>query len=192
MKKQLTTILTSSILFLGLQGCTNSAMTAQSKQTLQTTQGYKVGTVQVTLDKGSFLDYSKENKLYPSAETLSQYFKHDITKYLKQNDKACQTKQACTTIDMNINYIRKFNLKSVTVSAPTIDRTITLKKGDKVLYTNTQNGLKPIRGGLLGNAMNELSVFTKAGESKPNIEDERKDIDAISKITVQDILKVGQ
>ena len=192
MKTQLTTILTSAILFLGLQGCANSAMSEQSKQTLQTTQGYKVGTIKVTLGKGSFLDYSKENKLYPSEKTLSQYFKHDITKYLKQNGKACQPKQACTTIDMNVNYIRKFNLKSVTVSAPTIDRTIILKKGDKVLYTNTQNGLKPIRGGLLGNAMNELSVFTKAGESKPNREDERKDIDAISKITVQDILKVGQ
>ena len=188
MKTQHNKLLGITLMLLALGGCASHSVSPEATQTLKQTQGYNVGKIDVKLVNKSFLDFTQENKLYPNTQQLASYFKHDIEKYLKQNGKACQNKQNCLTIDMNIAYARNFNFKSVTVSAPTIDRTIHIRKGDTVIYTDSKSDLKPHSGGLLGNAMNELSVLTKAGKNTPNLQDERKDIDVISKMTVQEIV----
>ena len=180
-------------LALIVSGCvsTSTSLTTKAKQALQSTQGYKVGKVNVTLVKNTFYDFSEEQKLYPNTEKLATYFKNDMQKYLKKSGKSCQDKQECLTVDMNINYTRNFNLKSVTVSAPKIDRTVIIHKGEKVFYTDTKKELQPSRGGLLGKALNEVSVFTKVGKNTPNLQDERKDIDVISDITIKEIVSLG-
>ena len=190
MKTQHNKLLGITLMLLALGGCASNSVSPEAIQTLKQTQGYNVGNIDVKLVNKSFLDFTQENKLYPNTQQLASYFKHDIEKYLKQNGKACQNKQNCLTVDMNIVYARNFNLKSVTVSAPTIDRTIHIRKGDTVIYTDSKSDLKPHSGGLLGNAMNELSVLTKAGNNTPNLQDERKDIDVISKMTVQEIVSL--
>lgn len=68
----------------------------------------------------------------------------------------------------------------------------TIRKGDTVVYNNTQKELKPNKGGIVGNTLNELAVFIKAGEEKANVEDEHKDIDVISQTTVNDIVRLAR
>lgn len=177
---------------LGLSGCTGASASAEAKQTLQTTQGYSVGQVNVTLADHVFYDFSEEEKQYPNEKELALFFKEDIEKYLKQAGKACQNAPSCLTLDVDINYLRNFNLASVSVSAPTIDRTLTIRKGDAVVYAKTQKELKPNKGGSFGKALNDLAVFTKAGEDKANLEDERDHIDVISQVTVRDVVQLAQ
>lgn len=129
-----------------------------------------------------------EEKHYPNEEKLSTYFKEDIEKYLKQHGRSCQSAASCLTLDVDYNYQRNFNLRSVSVSAPTIDRKIVIYKGDTIVYNNTKKRMKLFKGGLLGNALNEVSLFSKAGEEKANLEDERHDIDLISQLTVKDVV----
>ena len=146
-----------------MAGCAGTSQNTQVKQTRETAKGYQVGQINVTLAKQGFYDFSEEEKQYPNEEKLATFFKQDIEKYLKEHGKSCQNKQACLTLDVDYNYLRNFNLGSVSVSAPTIDRTIVIHKGDTIVYNNTQKRMKLHKGGLLGNALNEVSVFTKAG-----------------------------
>lgn len=181
-----------TVILLGLSGCAGSSPSTEAKQTLKTAEGYSVGEVNVTRAKHVFYDFSEEEKHYPNEKTLALYFKEDIEKYLKQAGKYCQNRPSCLTLDVDINYLRNFNMGSVSVSAPTIDRTITIHKGDTVVYTNTQKELKPFKDGIFGKTLNELAVFTKAGEEKANLEDERGHIDVISQVTVRDIVQLAQ
>ena len=139
-----------------------------------------------------FYDFSEEEKHYPNATELAVYFKEDLEKYLKQAGKYCKNGPSCLALDVEFNYLRNFNMGSVSVSAPTIDRTITIRKGDAIVYTKTEKELKPFKDGIFGKTLNELAVFTKAGEEKANLEDERGHIDVISKVTVRDVVQLGQ
>lgn len=177
---------------LALSGCTGASASAEAKQTLKTAKGYQVGQLNVTLADHVFYDFSEEEKQYPNEKELAVFFKEDIEKYLTKAGKSCQNAPSCLTLDVDINYLRNFNLGSVSVSAPTIDRTLMIRKGDAVVYSNTQKGLKPNKGGIGGNTLNELALFTKAGEEKANVEDERGHIDVISQVTVRDIVQLAQ
>jgi len=188
MKKYITTITVA----LALAGCAGSTLNTGATQALKESKGYKVGEVKVTLAKSGFLDMSREQSLYPDTTKMAAYFKQDIEKYLKQNAASCEGGESCLTLDVDVNYMRKFNLNSVTVSAPVVDRTISIHKGNQVLYTESKKGLKPHSGGMFGSALNEMAVFTKAGNEQPNLEDERKDIDLISKLTVKEVLSLGK
>ena len=115
-----------------------------------------------------------------------------MRKHILDEENICQNTQACLTLDVDINYQRNFNLGSVSVSAPTVDRTITIHKGNTIVYSKTQKGLKPNKGGIVGNTRNELAVFTQAGEDKANLDDERDYIDVISQVSVRDIVKLAQ
>jgi len=181
-----------TVALLALSGCAGSSPSSEAKQTLQSAAGYQVGQVNVTLADHVFYDYSKEEKQYPNEKELAGFFKEDIEKYLKQAGRSCQDTPACLTLDLDINYLRNFNLGSVSVSAPTIDRTLTIRKGDAVVYTNAQKELKPNKGGIVGNTLNELAVFTKAGEDKANVEDERGHIDVVSQVTVRDVVQLAR
>ena len=185
-------ILFGMVGLLGISGCAGTSPNTETKQTLQTAKGYTIGQVNVTLAEHVFYDFSEEQKHYPNEKELSTFFKEDIEKYLKQVGKSCQNTQVCLTLDVDINYLRNFNLGSVSVSAPTIDRTITIHKGNTIVYSNTQKGLKPNNGGIVGNTLNELAVFTQAGEDKANLDDERDYIDVISQVTVMDIVQLAQ
>ncbi len=192
MIKDISKFVAVTVILLGLSGCGGTSPSTEAKQTLKTAKGYKVGEVNVKLADHVFYDFSEEEKHYPNEKTLALYFKEDIAKYLKQAGKSCQGTPSCLTLDLDINYLRNFNMGSVSVSAPTIDRTITIRKGDTVVYNNTQKELKPNKGGIVGNALNELSLFTKAGEEKANVEDERGYIDVTSQVTVRDIVQLAQ
>ncbi|UPT76877.1 hypothetical protein MN086_07390 [Sulfurovum sp. XGS-02] len=176
---------------VGLSGCAGSSPSTEAKQTLQSAEGYQVGQVNVTLTDHVFYDFSEEEKHYPNEKELASFFKEDIEKYLKQAGRSCQGTPSCLTLDLDINYLRNFNMGSVSVSAPTIDRTLTIRQGDTVVYNNTQKELKLNKGGIVGNTLNELALFTKAGEEKANVEDERKDIQVISQVTVKDIERLS-
>jgi len=188
----MTKYITTIALVFAMTGCAGTSPNTQEKQTLQTAKGYKVGDVHVTLVEHVFYDFSEEEKHYPNAKELSAYFKQDIEKYLKKQGKYCQNTEGCLTLDVDLNYKRNFNMASVSVSAPLVDRTITIHKGNTLVYTKTQKRLKPNKGGTLGNAINELAVFTKAGEDKANLEDEREYIDIFSMVTVKDIVQLAQ
>jgi len=192
MTKIVSKLVIVTIVFLGMTGCTGTTPNTEAKLTLQSAQGYKVEQVNVTLAGHTFYDFSEEQKLYPDEKELSTLFKEDIEKYLKEVGKSCQSTSTCLTLDIDINYQRNFNLGSVSVSAPVIDRTITIHKGNTIVYSKTQKGLKPNKGGIVGNTLNELSVFTGAGEEKPNLDDERDYIDVISQLTVRDIVELTQ
>lgn len=185
-------LLAVTVILLGLSGCGGTSPSTEAKQTLQTSKGYKVGEVNVTLAKHVFYDFSEEEKQYPNEKELAGFFKEDIEKYLKEAGRSCQGTPSCLTLDLDINYLRNFNMGSVSVSAPTIDRTVTIRQGDTVVYDNTQKELKPNKDGIVGNTLNELAMFTKAGEKKANVEDERKDIQVISQVTVNDIVQLAQ
>ncbi|GIT98144.1 hypothetical protein [Sulfurovum sp. TSL1] len=180
-----------TVVLLGLSGCAGSSPSTEAKQTLKSAEGYQVGQMNVTLADHVFYDYSEEEKHYPDAKELAGFFKEDIEKYLKQAGRSCQGTPSCLTLDLEFNYLRNFNMGSVSVSAPAIDRTITIRKGDTVVYTNTQKELKPFKDGIFGKTLNELAMFTKAGEEKANLEDERGHIDVISKVTVRDIVQLA-
>ena len=96
------------------------------------------------------------------------------------------------TLDVEINYQRNFNIASVSASAPLIDRTITIHKGNTLVYSQTQMRLKPFKDGIVGKSLDELAKFTKAGEDKANLEDEREYIDILSMATVKNIVELGQ
>ena len=74
----------------------------------------------------------------------------------------------------------------MSVSDPLIDRTITIHKG------NTQKRLRPSKDGIFGKALNEVAMFTKAGEDKPNLQDEREHIYIISKVPVENVVQLVQ
>ncbi|HEY9129153.1 MAG TPA: hypothetical protein VIN02_04895 [Sulfurovum sp.] len=185
-------ILIGMTALLALSGCAGNAPSAEAKQTLQTAEGYSVGQVNVTLADHVFYDFSEEEKQYPNEKELAVFFKEDIEKYLKQAGRSCQNGPSCLTLDVEFNYLRNFNLGSVSVSAPTIDRTLTIRKGDAVVYNHTQKELTPNKGGIVGKTLNGLAVFTKAGEDKANVEDERGHIDVISQVTVRDVVQLGR
>ena len=192
MIKNINKLVTMVIVLFGMVGCAGTSPNAQAKQTLQTTKEYKVGKVNVTLAEHTFYDFSEEQKHYPNGEELSKYFKEDLEKYFKEAGKFCQSNQECLTLDLDINYQRNFNMGSVSTSAPTYDRTMTIRKENSVIYNNTKKGLKPNKGGIVGNTLNELAVFTKAGEDKANLDHEREYIDVISQVTVREIMELGQ
>ena len=192
MIKSVSKLVTIGIVLLGMTGCAGTSPNTEAKKTLQTAKGYTIGHVNVTLAKDVIYDFSEEQKHYPNEEKLSTFFKQDIEKYLKQYGKSCQNTQACLTLDVDINYKRNFNINSVSVSAPIIDRTITIHKGNTIVYSNTQKRLRPSKGGIFGKALNEVAMFTKAGEDKPNLQDEREHIDIISKVTVENIVQLAQ
>jgi hypothetical protein len=183
-------LLTAMTALLALSGCAGNSPSAEEKQTLRTAEGYSLGQVNVTLAEHVFYDFSEEEKHYPNAKELAVFFKEDLEKYLKQSGKYCQDAPSCLTLDVEFNYLRNFNLASVSVSAPTIDRTLTIRKGDAVVYTKTEKELKPFKDGIVGDTLNDLAVFTKAGEEKANLDDEREHIDVISKVTVRDVVEL--
>lgn len=183
-------LITIIVLIYVMTGCASTSPNAQAKHTLKTAKGYKVRGVNVTFAEHVFYDFSEEHKHYPNEEELAIFFRQDIEKYLKQNEKSCQSTHACLTLDVDIKYQRNFNNASVSSSAPIIDRTITIHKGNTNVYSNTQMRLKPYKEGILGKSFDELAKFTNAGESKANIEDEREYIDIISQETVKDIIQL--
>ncbi|HEY9129074.1 MAG TPA: hypothetical protein VIN02_04490 [Sulfurovum sp.] len=185
-------ILIGMVGLLALSGCAGNSPSVEAKQALQGAEGYSVGQVNVTLAEHVFYDFSEEEKHYPDAKELAVFFKEDIEKYLKQAGRSCQNGPSCLTLDVEFNYLRNFNMGSVSVSAPTIDRTLTIRKGDAVVYTRTEKELKPFKDGILGSTLNGLAVFTKAGEDKANLEEERGHIDVISQVTVRDVVELGR
>ncbi|CAA6825123.1 MAG: Unknown protein [uncultured Sulfurovum sp.] len=187
MKKYIIT----TVLAVLLVGCAGTSMSPEAKQTLANNKGYTVGAVTVAFKKISFLDFSKEQKLYPNEQTLAKYFKEDMNKYLKQTGKACTSKQTCLTIDMNVDYTRNFNFQSVTVSKPIVDMTYSIKKEEKVIYTGSKNG-KLLSSSIVDRGLNELSVLTNVGNDKPNLKDERKHIDMLSGVVVEDIVTLSK
>ena len=180
--------ITTIVLVFSMTGCASTSPNAQAKQTLLTAKGYEVRQVTVTLAEHVFYDFSEEEKHYSNAKELSAYFKKDIEKYLKIQGKSCQSTQECLTLDIDINYKRNFNMASVSSSAPTIDKTITIYKGSTLVYTKTEKELQPFKDGIVGKSLNEIAMFTKAGEDEANLEDEREYIDIFSQVTMKDII----
>ena len=180
MKQHLLSISTLSLI---LVGCGGPTLSKDAGKYLNANTHYKVNTVNVHFQK-SLLNFDKEQSLYPNENELATLLKSDIEKHLREKGLACNNQSHCLNINVNMNYLRHFNLNSNTVGAPTYDRTIKLGDGKKIYYSDTQSNMTVTHG-----AFGDLAVFTKMGNKKPNLKDEEKDIDLIAEEIVDTIQK---
>ena len=188
MKNSFFKVVTAFALTLFIAGCAGGSVEPIQAPMPTGDKGYRIKAVNVKLiKKVGLYDFTKENALYPDEKRLASVLKDAIHRYLKSSGVACTPNKKCLDAVIDIEYRRNFNFGSVTVSAPTLDRTIRIYDADKLVYAKKQTALQPYRGGIMGKISNGLSIFTKAGKKNPNLEDEQKDLEVIAKMTAQDI-----
>ena len=189
MKNNFFKVIAAFAFALFIAGCAGSTVKPAQTSIPKGDNGYRIKAVNVKLiKKVGLYDFTKENTLYPDEKRLASLLKDAINRHLESSGATCKSNKKCLDAVIDIEYRRNFNLGSVAVSAPTLNRTIRIYDADKLVYSDTKKGLQPSRGGIMGKISGELSIFTKAGKKKPNLEDEQKDLEVIAKMTAKDIV----
>lgn len=178
-------IVFTGVLFL--IGCANSPYKYYVEPTpiKQGITKYSLGdvTVNLTLGHGAI----DGDNTFVSQEMLRKQFVEALQKNLKSNELLADTNNSEFTVNVTIDYLRKFNHGGKALNKPEVSHFVMIQKSEnKLVSFNASN--YTTRYGYLKNTMVNAEIATFNWDA----EDEPKDVNLIAELIVKNILELGK
>lgn len=137
--------------------------------------------VNLTLGEGAI----PNDSTFATQQEVENQFKEDVIKYLKANDIYSDSIEVgVAELDVSIDYERRFNWGGKALNKPEVSHLVNVKLKDELLLSFGHNDYTTKYSYLKDAAVNfEIASFNWGAEDEP------KDIDLVSKLIVEDLMK---